>query len=114
MKVNGGSTFHLDQGALTPPLGTPPGQRSVTLTMLVERDKFRDELIFTFGPSGCTFNPPAEVWFDWKDLHSENATLYYIDSDGNYIPQTADYVDSQGQRMKLFIDHFSRYAIGAE
>ncbi len=82
--------------------------------MLVERDKFRTELKFTFGPSGASFDPPAEVWLDWKDLHSSNATLYYIDDNGDYIPQTPDDVDVQNKKMKLYIDHFSRYAIGAE
>jgi hypothetical protein len=113
LNVNGGSTFHLEMGALTPPEGTAIGD-PVTLTMLVERDKFRTELVFTFGPHGCQFDPPAEVIFDWQDLHSNNATLYYIDKDGNYIPQTPDNMDVQNKKMTLYIEHFSRYAIGSE
>ena len=97
---------------MTPPPGTPERAR-VTLTMLVEKDKDRMELIFTFGPSGCQFSPAGEVWLDWKDLHSEEATLYYIDENGAYIPQTPDHVDKQGRRMKIYIDHFSRYALSA-
>ena len=112
VKVNGGSTFHLEERALTPPPGAEG--EPVTITMLVEKDKFRTELTFTFGPSGASFDPPAEVTFNWKDLHSSNATLYYIDDNGDYIPQTPDYVDIQNKKMTLYIDHFSRYAIGAE
>jgi hypothetical protein len=109
MNVPGGSTFNIREGALTPPPGTPIGQE-VTLTMLVEKDDLNNELIFSFGPSGCTFDPPAEVWFDYTDSGSRNVTLFYIDENGNYIPQEPARVDKKGQRMKLFIDHFSRYA----
>ena len=113
MQVNSGSTFHIEEGALTPPSEIQIGD-PVKLTMTVERDKFRTELIFTFGPHGSTFDPPAEVWFDWKDLHSPNATLYYIQEDGTRVPHAPDYVDMQGKRMKIYVDHFSRYAVGSE
>ena len=113
MNVPGGTTFHLKAGALTPPPGTPSGQ-SVTLTMLVEKDEVNNELLFTFGPAGCQFDPPAEVIFNWQDLGSQNAKLYYIHKNGNYIPLKVDDVDVQNKKMTLYIDHFSRYAIGAE
>ena len=110
MQVPNGSTFHLQLNALTPPQGTTLGS-DVTLTMLAEKDAARNQLLFSFGPSGCQFNPPAEVWFDWTDLGSKNAKLYYIDSDGVYHEQSPESVDFQGQRMSLRIDHFSRYAV---
>ncbi len=116
MVVPGGSIFHLTEGALTPPEGTPHGE-SVTLTMLVEKithggkGKGKTELRFSFGPSGCQFNPPAEVWFDWSDLGVRKAMLYYIDDHGNYIELKPDKIDRKGHRFKLYIDHFSRYAV---
>ena len=112
MQVPNGSTLKIKQGALTPPPGWPLTR--ITLTMVVEKDDAKNELIFTFGPAGCQFNPPAEVWFDWSDLGSSNATLYYIEDDGTYTEQEPEDVDMQGQRIKVYIDHFSRYAIGAE
>lgn len=110
MNVPNGSTFHLKEGALTPPPGTPTGA-NVTLTMLVEKGAGRNELVFSFGPSGCRFNPPAELWLDWTDLGSPHAKLYYITADGKYVEQSPDYVDFQGRRILLRIDHFSRYAV---
>ncbi len=112
LQVNSSSTFHLLGGALTPPaelLGD-----KVTITMLVEKDDVNNQLIFTFGPSGCSFSPSAEVWLDWSDLGISAPKLYYVESNGNYIEQAADSIDLQGQRLSLHIDHFSRYAIGAE
>jgi hypothetical protein len=113
VQVNGGSSFHLEVGALTPPPGAVFGD-DVKITMLVERDKFRTQLLFTFGPSGCTFDPPAEVTFDWRDLHSKKVVLYYIDEAGNYVPQSPEVVDLQNNKMTIHVSHFSRYAIGIE
>ena len=97
---------------MTPPVGTPNGA-DVTLTMLVERSEDgNNELIFTFGPHGSQFNPPVEITFNWEDLGSDTAILYYIDDNGNFIQQEPDQIDVQGKRMTLFLDHFSRYAIG--
>ncbi len=113
MKVNGGSTFHLEDGAIIPPPDIPFGD-DVRIDMTVDKDKTTGEMTFTFGPHGCQFDPPAEVWFDWKDLHIDIAKLYYIDDNGNYILQTPDAIDIQGKRMKLYIQHFSRYALAAD
>lgn len=114
INVPGGSSFHVRNGAFIPPKRTLEGA-DVTLTMFAERSEYNyNEIIFTFKPSGSQFNPSAEVWLDWNDLGSPNATLYYIDENDNYIPQEPDDVDLQGKRLKLSIDHFSRYAIGAE
>ncbi len=112
LQVHNSSTFHLLGGSLTPPaelLGD-----KVTITMLVEKDDVNNQLIFTFGPSGCSFSPSAEVWLDWSNLGISAPKLYYVESNGNYIEQAADSIDLQGQRLSLHINHFSRYAIGAE
>jgi hypothetical protein len=52
------------------------------------------------------------VFLDYKDLNIETPQLYYIDENGNYIPQQPDDIDVTNKNMILYIDHFSRYAIG--
>ncbi|MCH7480185.1 MAG: hypothetical protein IIC79_02210 [Chloroflexi bacterium] len=79
--------------------------------MQAEKGQADNELVFAFGPSGCQFNPPAEVWLDYSDLQLRKATLYLIEEDGTYTEQTPYDIDSQGQRMSLLIHHFSRYAL---
>jgi hypothetical protein len=111
--IPNGSNFSLASGSLIPPPGTPFGD-PVTITMQVERDFEMNELLFTFGPSGCLFNEPAEVEFDWSDLGIEVATLYYIDGNGNYVPQAPASISINNKKMMIYIDHFSRYAIGDE
>ena len=105
-----GSAFHIEHGALTAPKGTQL-DADVTITILVEKDEVNNELVFTFGPSGCQFSPAAEVWLDWTDLGSNNVKLFYIDSDGNHNEQKPDSIDRKGKRMLLRIEHFSRYAL---
>jgi hypothetical protein len=109
--IPNGSSLSLSNNALTPPPGTPANE-PVTLTMLVEKDEINNQLIFTFGPHGCQFNPPVEVVLFWEDLGIDLANLYYIDDNGNYILQNPDYIDIQNKKMVLYIPHFSRYAIG--
>jgi len=113
LKLPTGTTLHFKQGALTPPPGTPRGA-DIRITMLVEKDTTRNQLVLTFGPSGCQFNPPAEVWFDWSDLNTSNGKLCYIDNNGNSLPQPSSSIDFQKRRVLLHIDHFSRYALAAE
>ena len=112
LKVENGTTFIFSGGSLTPPAGWTEDR--ITLSMEVDKDPVKNELIFTFGPSGCQFSPAAEVWFVYKDLGVTAPVLYYIDANGNYIPQTPDYIDFRGNKMLLKIDHFSRYAIATE
>ena len=113
INIPNGSNFSISNGALTPPPGTVPGS-DVEITMLVEKDTVKNQLIFTFGPHGSTFNPPAEVIFDYSDLGISEASLYYIDENGNYIPQTPASISVKNNKMLIYIDHFSRYAIGTE
>jgi hypothetical protein len=110
MSLPNGSMFQLSHGSLTPPPGTP-SQQAVTLTMSCERDSAGKELLFTFGPSGSQFNPPAMVTLSWKDLNVEIPKLYYIDRDGNYIEQTPDDISVRGKWLRIYVHHFSRYAI---
>jgi len=113
INVPNGSNLSFSNGALTPPPGTPLGA-PVLITMEVEKDTINNQLIFTFGTAGCQFNPPAEVVFDFSDLGFDLAALYYIDENGDYIPQSAESINISNHKMTFYIDHFSRYAIGAE
>jgi len=108
-----GASFNIQGGALIPPPEIPWGEE-VTITMLCEKDSVKNELIFTFGPSGCQFGSGARIFLDYRDLGMDRALLYYIDENGNYILQSPDYIDYEQKRMTIYISHFSRYAIGAE
>ncbi|GAB4364817.1 MAG: hypothetical protein Kow0042_03650 [Calditrichia bacterium] len=105
------SEFSVAKNLLVPPPGINWGE-DVTITMTCEMRPLQNELIFSFSPSGCQFNPPARVTLHWADLNLLTPTLFYIDENGNYIPQAPDEIDYNGQKMILYIDHFSRYAIG--
>lgn len=104
------SVFDLDGGSLTPPPSIPWGD-PVTITFEVDKDTVTNELIFTFGPHGSQFSPAARIILDWSDLGIEVPTLYYIDENGNYIEQIPEHIDVRGQKMTIYVDHFSRYAL---
>ncbi len=102
-----GSKLKIAKNSLTPPPGTPAGA-DVTITMNAEL--VNGELIFTFGPHGCQFDPPAKLRIDYGDFGVELPTLYYIEN-GEYVEQVPDHIDTQGRFMLLHFDHFSRYAV---
>ncbi len=102
-----GSKLTIARNSLTPPPGTPAGA-DVTITMNAEL--VNGELIFTFGPHGCQFDPPAKLRIDYGDFGAELPTLYYIEN-GEYVEQVPDHVDTRGKFMLLNFDHFSRYAV---
>ncbi len=116
-KLYGGSGINIPNGAslmipyasLTPP--TELWGQNVAITMLVEKDESTNELIYTFGPHGCVFSTPTQLWLSWKDLECENATLFYLDDEGNRVEQLPDNVDVFNKKMLITIDHFSRYAV---
>jgi len=112
LKVENGTTFSFKSGSLTPPSGWTDDR--IILSMEVDKDTTKNELLFTFGPSGCQFNPSATIWFNYGDLGISAPKLYYVDSNGNYIEQAPEKIDYRGNKMLISVDHFSRYAIGAE
>lgn len=111
--LTNGSSFQFPSNSLVPPPSIPWGS-DVTLTWKAEFDSLQNELVYTFGPSGCVFLRPAEVWLSWKDLDIENAKLYYIDYSGKYVEQLPEDIDFQARKLKITIHHFSRYAISAD
>ncbi len=109
MHLENGSKFHVNDGSFTPPRGT--GKRKpVTLTMLVEKND-QGELIYTFGPSGSHFDPPAEIRLKWGEVSNREPNLYYISEDGSYIEQQTSDIDKKGKSFILYVHHFSRYAV---
>ncbi len=109
--LSNGSKFTVENGALTPPY---PLASSVYVTVRADFDSKQQQIIISFTPAGCVFSPPAELILDYTDLGIDIATLYYIDEDGNYIRQSPDHIDFQSKTITIYIDHFSRYAIGME
>ncbi len=107
IELDQGSKLTIAKNSLTPPPGTPDGAK-VTITMNVEL--VNDELIFTFGPHGCQFDPPAELRIDYSDLGVKLPALYYVEN-GEYVEQAPDHLDTKNRFMLLHFDHFSRYAV---
>lgn len=104
------SVFDVDGGSLTPPPSINWGD-PVEITFSVDKDTVNNELIFTFGPHGCQFDPAARVIMDYAELGIDFPTLYYIADDGTYIEHTPEYIDINGKWLTIYIDHFSRYAV---
>jgi len=111
IQLSNGSEFSVETGALTPPY---PNASSVYVTVRADFDSVKNEIVVSFTPSGCVFNPAAELILDYGDLGIDIASLYYIDPNGNYVLQTPDHIDFQKKTITIYIDHFSRYAIGTE
>ena len=109
MKVTNGSYLQVDASSLKPPADY--NGQDVTLNMVVEKDPSNGQLIYTFGISGCQFTPAAELWFDWHDLGSKKAKLFYIDENGEYIETEPQYEDKRGKKLMVRVKHFSRYAL---
>ena len=109
-QIPNGSFFEFQHAALSPPSETTWGE-DITITMTVEMDSLRRELVYSFGPSGCTFDPPAKLWIDWSDLGSDKATLFYLKNDGTREVQLPDQIDVYNKHMCIYINHFSRYAV---
>ena len=115
LNTTNGSQFKLKRGDLPPPATWTDGKKTrkygdpVTITMKV--DKVDDQLVFTFQPSGCHFNPSAELMLSWKGLKAKDevATINLLDDMDE--PIEADKVDTRGQNFLMWISHFSRYAI---
>ena len=109
--LSNGSKFTVETGALTPP---HPLASSVYVSVRADFDSLNNEIVVSFTPSGCVFNPAAELILDYTDLGIDIATLYYINENGDYILQSPDHIDFQKRTITIYIDHFSRYAIGME
>lgn len=104
-----GSKFTIPKNALTPPKGM--WGQDVIISLSVEVTDEADELNVTFGPHGSQFDPPAELRIKYDQLGNQVPNLFYIDEDGEYIEQSPDDIDEQGQFIIIYLHHFSRYAL---
>jgi len=72
-----------------------------------------------FGPHGLVFNSPVEVQLSYKkaDLQGFNEKdlkLFYYNEETELWELIGGEVDEKKKIVIAFLDHFSRYAIGAE
>jgi len=107
--LKNGSIISLPYAALTPPEGYRIGE-PVTITF--NADTLNGEMIYSFGPSGCQFDPPLKVVMNYKDLIGNgDAKLFYIAENGEYIEQQPNEADLFNKWMTIYVHHFSRYAV---
>jgi len=72
-----------------------------------------------FSPHGTQFNKPVTVWISYKDadlggVDEEDLKLWYFHEDTGMWELIGDTVDTENKMVGGLLDHFSRYAIGAE
>ncbi|MEJ2546120.1 MAG: hypothetical protein P8Y99_18810, partial [Calditrichaceae bacterium] len=108
ISISNGSFLRIPNKSLLPPEDLVG--KNVDITMTVTNDVENNELLFQFGPHGCEFILPAELCLSWKTTNSKNATLYYLDEQGNRKEHLPDQIDIINKRMIININHFSRYA----
>jgi len=124
LNTTNGSKFKIKNGDLTPPATWMDGKKTreygdpVTITMTVDKinvDKKEEQIVFTFEPSGCTFDPSAELTLSWEGLKAkkkEAKKIYLFDLvDENNEEIAAAEMDTKNKKFYMWIDHFSRYAI---
>jgi hypothetical protein len=117
MQFPGGSSFEVNDSSFTPPLGTSP-ETDVMLSVKVELDTSTMDLVFTLGPAGCSFLPPANAWLVWKDLKSIDPEIspadikfFEIDENGIYSEITPALVNNEESKILVHIHNASRYAL---
>ncbi len=72
-----------------------------------------------FGPHGLVFNSPVEVQLSYKKadlqgIDEETLKIFYYNEETELWELIGDEVDLKKKTVTGFLDHFSRYAIGAE
>lgn len=107
---NNKSKLTVERNSLIPPPGTPWGE-PVTITMVMDYDSVNQEIQVHFEPHGCQFTIPAQLKIDYRFLDIDIPVLYYIDEDENYIEQQPDQIKANKKWLKIYMNHFSRYAV---
>ena len=72
-----------------------------------------------FGPHGLVFNSPVEVKLSYKKadlqgIEEEDLKIFYFNEETELWEFIGGEVDEKKKIVIGFLDHFSRYAIGAE
>lgn len=73
----------------------------------------------TFSPHGTQFNQPVTVWISYKDanlggINELDLKLWYFNDATGMWELIGDTVDTANKMVGGLLNHFSRYAIGAE
>lgn len=72
-----------------------------------------------FGPHGTYFNNPVELELSYKTANlegfdEEDLRVYYYNEESELWKFIGGDVNKRKKTVKVYLDHFSRYAIGAE
>ena len=72
-----------------------------------------------FSPHGTTFNNPVAIRLSYKDadltgINEEDIKIWYFNEEENVWELIASDVNTGKKHVDGYINHFSRYAIGAE
>ena len=72
-----------------------------------------------FSPHGTTFNNPVAIRLSYKDadlsgINEEDIKIWYFNEEEGVWELIASDVHADKKYVKGYINHFSRYAIGAE
>jgi len=72
-----------------------------------------------FGPHGTYFNNSVELELSYKTANldgfdEENLRIYYYNEESGLWDFIGGEVNKRKKTVKVYLDHFSRYAIGAE
>ncbi len=98
----------------------PPNamNQSTTVTIDWESTGFLEGGV-TFSPDGTQFNQPVTVWISYKDanlggINELDLKLWYFNDTTGMWELIGDTVDTANKMVGGLLNHFSRYAIGAE
>jgi len=72
-----------------------------------------------FSPHGTQFNEPVTIWISYKDadlngINEQDLKIWYFNEDTGMWELIGDVVDTANKMVGGLLNHFSRYAIGAE
>ena len=72
-----------------------------------------------FSPHGTTFNNPVQVKLSYKDadltgINEQDIKIWYFNEIEGVWELIASDVNTEKKHVKGYLEHFSRYAIGAE
>ncbi len=72
-----------------------------------------------FSPHGTTFNNPVKVTLSYKDadltgINEQDIKIWYFNEIEGVWELIASDVNTEKKQVKGYLEHFSRYAIGAE
>lgn len=110
ISLENGSIFKIRKGALIPPNRHKKG-KGVNIIVDVSINETNNVETYTFGPSGCQFQPCLEAVFNYSSFGTNQVNVYYIEDDGSWTELTSTRIDTVKKLIYCNISHFSRYAL---